>query len=240
MDLGVRQIRTAGKGSGSVELTLPGSLRQLVGLPCRITLHDGEQPDILVRPDLSTASAAFATIWAALAQCFSRDLAGGSNEVFPAHSFRFALAPHTVPARTPHLFWQDGLALAARLPPAAPAGRAIAACAARLGRDLGITEELDDAFGAACGFLAAGEMVFAEWQLPCDLTAAHLQAACGWVPGAAWAAAPTIHAQHFWARLGPGLAACAALFAVWSLPGSEYPVLCAAWRRGRSIEMNRG
>ena len=52
MDLGVRQIRSAGKGSGSIELTLPADLRDLVGLQCRIMLRDGSRPDIVLQPDL--------------------------------------------------------------------------------------------------------------------------------------------------------------------------------------------
>jgi hypothetical protein len=240
MDLGVRQIRTAGKGSGSVELTLPGSLRQLVGLRCRMILHDGALPEIVMRPDLTAATAAFAALWRALAQCFARDLAGSPADRFPAQDFSFTLAPGAVAATGPLLSWQDGLALAARHPDPSAFGRAVAACAVQLGGDLGIAAALRDAFGAACGFLAAGRLVFAEWHLPRDLAAAHLAAAAGWAPGAPWAASPDIHAEHLWSRLGPGLAACATLFATWSLPGSPYPALCAAWHRGRSIELNRG
>ena len=82
MDLGVRHIRTAGKGSGSIELTLPAELRDLVGLPCRIVLRDGSRPDIVLQPDLQRALIAFATLWQAMARGLLRDgvaSAGGED-----------------------------------------------------------------------------------------------------------------------------------------------------------------
>lgn len=240
MDLGIRQIRTAGKGSGSVELTLPGTLRGLVGLPCRITLHDGVQPDIVLRPDFSAASAAFAAVWRGLARALIPEFCADAAESFPQDAFSYGLLPLPAGPGGPYLCWQDGLALAMRDSDGAPPARAIAACAAQLAPDLGILPGLADAFGAACGFLAAGRMAFPAWQMPCDVTAAQFARASLWRPGQAWDDSPNIHANPFWMRLGPGLATCAALFAAWSLPGSAYPALCAAWRRGRSIELNRG
>lgn len=245
MDLGVRHIRTAGKGSGSVELTLPGALRQLVGLPCRIVLQDGAQPDIIVRPDLSPALAAFGDVWRALALVFAADRPCPGGEPFPAHGFSFGMATRGMEKAGPYLCWQDGLALATAAGPAAAAGaaaaRATAACAAQLAPDLGIEAGLAADFGAVCGFYISGDIACADWQEACDIAASELAQSGLWRPGAAWRAhAGRIAAPALWADAGAGLVAIAHLFAAASQPGARYAALRRAWRRGRSIELQRG
>jgi len=240
MDLGVRHIRTAGKGSGSVELTLPGALRQLVGLPCRITLHDGARLDIVLQPDLSRALEAFGALWRALTFSLAsgRFVAGG--EVFPADGFSFGLQPRASGGEMPYLCWEDGLALAAGAVDMAPPARSIAACAARYAADIDIALPLAEGFGAVCGFLACGTMIFPEWQEPCDIAAAALAARGIWQPGTAWQRTPDTTTKQFWLALTPGLDEAARLFAGWSEPGTAYADLRTAWRRGRAIELNRG
>jgi hypothetical protein len=235
MDFGTRLIRTAGKGSGSVEVTLPAALRRLVGLPCRITLHDGAQPDIVLQPDLAGARAAFAVIWHGMAQALAADPAPD----FASAGFHFGLLPQQAAPATPYLCWQDGLALASGGSPAA-AAEVIAACGENLAPETGVAPALAAQFGAACGFVAVGEILHPGWQEPCDIAAMELSGHAAWLPGAAFAASPDIRAPAFWAVLAPGLSALAALFAALSQPGSAYPALHAAWRRGRSIELNRG
>jgi hypothetical protein len=242
MELGMRQIRTAGKGSGSVELTLPGALRGLVGLPCRILLHDGEQPDIVLQPALSEARAAFAAVFQACALALMGEPAAG----FDPAAFRFGLLTASVQAGTgagtgPALCWQDGLALAAAAGGAAPsppaAGRVVAACAEAMAGELGIAAPLAPRFGAVCGFLAAGRVVVAAWQEACDIAAARLAGDPAWQPGAAAALDPC--GAAFWARLSPGLLAAADLFAALSQDDAAYPDLQAAWRRGHALETTR-
>jgi hypothetical protein len=240
MELGVRQIRTAGQGSGSVELTLPRELRQLVGLPCYILLQDGEQPDIVLRPDLSYARTAFSRLWDELVALFARERLHRGGDRFPAGAFSYGLPPRPGAPGAPYLSWQDGLALASSAPQADCVARAISACTAQLATDIGIAADLAAPFGAVCGFIAGGQMAFGEWQEPCDIAAADLAGRGTWQPGQAWAACPNIVATTFWSGVAPPLCACAELFAAWSLPGSPYAALRTAWRRGRSIELNRG
>ena len=120
MDLGVRQIRTSGKGSGSIELTLPAGLRDLVGLPCRVILRDGSRPDIVLQPDLRHALAAFKTVWHAMGAAVVPDDAKTSimPVALPLGEFAFGLQPRATGGEMPYLCWRDGLALAA-LGPAA-------------------------------------------------------------------------------------------------------------------------
>jgi hypothetical protein len=240
MDLGVRQIRTAGKGSGSVELTLPGELRHLVGLPCRITLHDGVRPDIVLQPDLTSAFNALSAVWHSLALTLSG--AAGARETgrFPAAAFTFGLQPRAGDTNTPYLSWQDGIAIAAGQRDPGATARSIAACAMQYAGEIDIATVRAAPFGAVCGYLACGVLACPQWQEPCDIAASELAASGVWQPGAAWRALPDARVERFWPVLAPALAATARLFAGWNRPDAEYAALCAAWRRGRSIELNRG
>jgi|GEM_PF-3185658 hypothetical protein len=236
MDLGTRQIRTAGKGSGSVELTLPGKLRRLVGLPCRILLHDGERPDIVLQPDMAQARDAFMALWRSLALA----LLGEPAPEFPAAAFSFGLLPRHGAPDSPYLCWQDGLALGAGAAEPEAVARSIAACADQMAADLAIAPALAGPFGAVCGFSAIGRMAFPEWQVHCDVAASALAGHAAWQPGRAFATTPDTRSAAFWSLLSPGLCAVAELFGAWSQPGSAYPDLRAAWRRGRAIELNQG
>lgn len=236
MDFGVRHIRTAGKGSGSVEVTLPTTLRRLVGLPCRIMLHDGEQPNIVLEPELSGARHAFVLVWRAL----SLALLGEQGPDFAAAQFQFGLMPQQGRQASPYLCWQDGLALADCSEAPVAFGKVIAACAENLACEIGVARTLAESFGMACGFLSCGQIVAPDWQEACDITAMQLAGHPSWQPGAALIASPDINGPHFWSLLTPGLVATTELFIAMSLPGSAYPALHAAWRRGRSIELNRG
>jgi len=236
MDFGTRQIRTAGKGSGSVELTLPGELRRLVGLPCRILLHDGERPNIVLQPDLARARDAFGALWGALALA----LLGEPAPAFPAPAFSFGLLRRAGGADCPYLCWQDGLALGAGTATAEAVACSIAACAQQMAPDLAIAPSLAGPFGAVCGFTAIGRVAFPDWQVHCDVACVALSGHPAWHPGHAFAQAPDTRGDPFWAQLTPALCRVADVFAGWSQPGSAYPALRAAWRRGRSIELQQG
>jgi hypothetical protein len=253
MDLGVRHIRTAGKGSGSIELTLPAELRDLVGLPCRIVLRDGSRPDIVLQPDLQRALIAFATLWQAMARGLLRDgvaSAGGEDPPkLPVAAFGFGLQPRSGASDRPFLCWRDGLVLAGPAPhdPAA-VSRTLAAFGHALSGPLHIAPALAAGFGAACGYLVCGVPAHADGQEACDLAAAALQGRLaidashegaghdGTPADAPWDAMSEV----FWRRAGPLLTAAAELFVGWSADPAAHATLRAAWRRGRSIEMSGG
>ena len=235
MDLGVRQIRTAGKGSGSIELTLPADLRALVGLPCRITLRDGSRPDIVLQPDLRGALSAFAVIWAGMVATLLRHDADPPSLPLPA--FSFGLQPRPGGGELPFLCWRDGLTLAAD-PPHDPAAvsRTIAAFGQVLADSLDIVPALAPGFGAACGYLLAGVPATSDGQEACDLAATALHRLHD--------TPPPLHTTDgdlsgaFWERAAPLLSATADLFAGWSADPIAHAALRAAWRRGRTIEMS--
>ncbi len=63
MHLGIRTIRSAGRTSGSIEITLPTQLQVLEGLDCRMQLRDGGQPEIILQPDLTAAHRLIRDLW---------------------------------------------------------------------------------------------------------------------------------------------------------------------------------
>ncbi|MGD0105855.1 MAG: hypothetical protein ABSC06_17720 [Rhodopila sp.] len=248
MDLGVRQIRTAGKGSGSIELTLPAELRDLVGVPCRILLRDGSRPDIVLQPDLRRAQAVFAAIWDAMAAALLHD--DGDAHTVPLGAFAFGLQPRTGAGERPFLCWRDGLALSAAAPhdPGA-VSRTLAAFGQAMAARLHIGPALATGFGAACGHLVTGVPATPDGQEACDLAADALRlghnspderretgAAGAWA--AAEACAAGVMADTFWRHAAPLLAAAADLFVAWTGDPSSHTTLRAAWCRGRAIEMS--
>jgi len=258
MDLGVRQIRTAGKGSGSIELTLPAELRDLVGVPCRIILRDGSRPDIVLQPDLSRAHQAFTAIWQkTLAALLYAD--GGRLSVslgvalplaLPLEAFAFGLQPRVGGHDMPFLCWRDGLALSAAAPhDPGTVSRTLAAFGQAVAGRLHIDAGLAAGFGAACGYLVTGVAATPDGQEACDLAANALRGARHGADGsdagerlAPWAAAEAcaagVMADQFWRHAAPLLAATAELFAAWTDDPSSHTTLRAAWWRGRSIEMS--
>lgn len=240
MYLGVRQIRTAGKGSGSIELTLPADLRDLVGLPCRILLRDGSRPDIVLQPDLARAQATFASLWDRMAEALLHESADAG---FPLTVFAFGLQPREGTGETPFLSWRDGLVLSGTAPhePAATA-RSFAGFGQAMAADLHIAPALARGFGVACGYLVGGVPPSGDWQEACDLTAAGLRGR--FRPGAPLAAAlgcaEGVTGALFWEHAAPLLTAVTELFVDWTADPSIHATLRAAWRRGRSIEMSGG
>lgn len=238
MDGVVRHIRTSGRGSGSVEVTLPAKLREFVGLPCRITLREGERTEIVLEPDMADAHAALAGLWHALARALLNEPA----PPFLPRDFLFTLHPAPCLTGRASLAWVDGVALA-RSTPAEPASaatlaRLIAAFAFVLADRLAIAAHHAPGFGAVCGLLTTGACPFAEWREPTEIAASILYPQNSWHPGSARFVLAGGDKAALFEHAGELLAA-ADLFASWSDASSDYPALSAAWRRGHSFEMNR-
>ena len=238
MLLGTRQIRTSGKGSGSIELTLPAELRDLVGLPCRIMLRDGSRPDIVLQPDMKGAIAGFAQLWRGLAGALQGDR---DAEPLRLGAFAFGLQPHTGRNEVPYLCWRDGLALA--LPPPhdpVAVSRTLAAFGQVLAAELGISAELASGFGAACGYLTTGVLPTTDAQEMCDLAASSLHGKPRPDAATRLAGLDTADAtsEAFWSLAAPLATAVTDLFLSWTADPSSLSNLRSAWQRGFSIEMS--
>ena len=241
MHLGTRQIRTSGKGSGSIELTLPSELRDLVGLPCRVLLRDGSRPEIVLQPDLGRAIAGFTGIWQPMVAAL---LPERGEQSLRLAAFTFGLQPGGMSADRPYLCWRDGLALGAA-PPHDPltAARTIAAFGQVLADGFHIAPSFAAAFGAAAGLLATGTLPRTDLQEICDVVAGALPPPLRLACTASLLADPEgtgAAGAAFWERAAAPIAAAAELFHRWTADPSELATLRCAWQRGFSIEMSEG
>ena len=229
MDLGIRSIRSAGQGSGSIEVTLPASLRPLNGLPCTLQLRDGLRPEIVLLPDLRPARDAFARLWSLLAATL--DLAAGS---LPLADLDARLQPAAAEGR---LAWTDGLALAAA-PPHPPdcLARPLRAMARQLAAPLGIAPAYAAGFGAALAQAVAGGAPPPEDLEACEI-AASLLAAAGLAPAGAAARAEDAFDAGLWAAAAPALHRLVDLHLDWTADPAPLAALRRAWRQGVALEL---
>lgn len=235
MELGTRRIRSAGHGTGSVEVTLPTAFRELVGTPLRVRLRDGLRPEIVLQPETRAAHAALERLWVALV--------GAAGLIapppFPTADFVFALfapcedAPGPLPR--PGIAWSDAQMLAGHGPHAPlVAARLLRALGARLAAPIGVGAPHAYGLGAALAFAATGQVLRATEQQECDIAGAVL----GTPPGAAFAeAGEDIWSPAFWAALVPGFGRIADIHRQWTAEPGLLAHSRAAWRRGVTLEL---
>ena len=153
MELGTRGIRSSGRGSGSIEITLPSRLRRLSGLSCRVSWHDAPTPHLRLTPDLGPALAALARFQQLLSQALGWP-AGAS----PPPDIRLAATNQA------GLLWDDVMALSRPAPhEALVISRILAASAHPHG---------PEGFAPALAFLATGAVPGAEHRADCAIVAA--------------------------------------------------------------------
>lgn len=235
MELGTRRIRSAGHGTGSVEVTLPTRFRELVGVPLRVRLRDGLRPEIVLQPEIQAAHAALERLWAALAQATGLV----APPPFPAADFVFALfapcedAPEA-PLR-PGIAWSDAQVLSGAAPHSpVVVARLLRALGARLAAPLGVAAAQAYGFGAALAFAATGQVTRATEQQECDIAGAELGAA----PGLAFnEAGEDAWAPALWAALAPGFARITDTHRQWTAEPALLARSRAAWRRGVTLEL---
>jgi len=108
MYMGIRRIRSAGRTSGSIEVTLPTQLQLLEGVDCQLVVREGPRPEIVLQPDLSAARALFERLWAKLGVGL-----GGIDELgaFSPADFTLTLFPSHHWQERPPLAYADALAV---------------------------------------------------------------------------------------------------------------------------------
>ena len=148
MFFGSRKIRSAGRDSGSIEITLPPELAALEGITCRMVVRDGARPEIVLEPDLSSALAIFRNIWDRLRSLMSQ--AGDIGE-FAVQEFELVLIPAPLRNGRPVLVYSQALqASHAGSRAQKPAMVAIVAAMATVaGARLGLTPSVAASFGEA-------------------------------------------------------------------------------------------
>lgn len=161
--IGARKVRSAGRASGSVEITLPPELAAFQGVECRIVLRDGARPEIVLEPDLARAVETFTRTWVGLRSLLR--LAGDIGE-FPAQECDLALLPGQRQNGRPLLIyshaWQVSLCdqrVDGTAPPGSEQRAALAGLIAPLatvgGHRMGLVGLMAATFGTALASLTA-------------------------------------------------------------------------------------
>ncbi len=159
-----RKIRSSGRTSGSVEITLPLELHVLEGVNCRLMIRDGVRPEIVLQPDLSMAHVVFEDLWGKL-----RLGLGESGEIgeFSLADYQLSLFPCDLWQFRPPLSYADALTVSSARPGSSSDGATLVAASEALSRllaglavgaayRLGLAGTLALAFGDALAYLLTG------------------------------------------------------------------------------------
>jgi hypothetical protein len=167
MDFGRRNIRSAGRSSGSIEVTLPVELAVLEGIACRLSLRDGLAPEIVLQPDLQVVMPVFEKLWDLLRLGLEEI---GEIGDFGEADYGFGLFRASKLGTTPSLVYTDALSIHRSLGTTVDAtpqvleafARIIESMAAVAGSRLGLSNERAALFGNEVAYLVSGEMIGAR------------------------------------------------------------------------------
>jgi hypothetical protein len=234
MYLGNRKIRSAGRTSGSVEITLPARLQILEGVECHVVVRDGPRPEIVLQPSLSAAQDLFQELW--------QKLRLGLGEVddigdFSAADFTLALFPPPQWQERPPLAYVDALTVLHQRSgkshrQSEALTRLLACLAVAAGQQLGVQSVLATAFGDAVAYLITG--------IPAGLGTDFER---GMVHRIFWG---HDHAQdtlgspfddHVWRQARPGFRRVHDQFLMWQRDPQAYTSDREKWYRALTVEM---
>lgn len=232
MNFGSRRIRSAGRTSGSVEVTLPPQLHSLLEIECRLLLRDGAYPEIVLQPDLSSAHALLARVWKQL----QMGLAGiGEIGDFDPGAFTLSLFPPRHWQQRPPLAYTDAL-IVLRRSSSTDAREALARLITYMGvvagYRLGLGESLAIAFGDTIAYLVTGVATLAGFEcerglaqgLAGELLPGHQSEALTW--------------DRLWTQAGPGLARVWEQFADWQSSPESHSAARQKWYRALMLDMD--
>jgi hypothetical protein len=155
MYLGMNKIRSAGRTSGSIEITLPPALQAFTGLGCRVVVRDGLQPEIVLQPDFVKTRSLLDELWRKLSLALGApDLA----DDFTPGAFALTLLPPRHWQRGLPLAYADILCLARSSEEwtendQEALARMLSVLTAAIGQGLGLQKTFAFAFGDAVAFV---------------------------------------------------------------------------------------
>ncbi len=252
MYLGERKVRSAGRNSGSVEVTLPVRLSVLESVECRLILRDGPRPELVLEPELTEVHAFFREMWRRVGLGLAEvDEIGG----FSSGDFVLTLFASPRTPERPPLTYADGL-VAMRSQPAAqtesldmfglseldPGGeavsRVIAALGAAAGYRLGLTRALAQVFGDGLGYLVTGSAPGSGADY--ERGTAYQAFLAGWAtvagrPSAALSSSP--FEDCTWRVAQPGLARVFQQHKRWQVEPALYQTARDRWYVALALEM---
>jgi hypothetical protein len=241
--LGKRNVRSAGRTSGSVEITLPAKLHLLAGIDCQLVVRDGPRPEIVLQPDLTTAHTLFQEMWLRLRLGLSEIDDIGD---FSTADYTLTLFAPSHWQEKPPLICADALAvLRGRGARDADYGEPLAGIVASLGivagRRLSLDGQLAAAFGDATAYLLtshsaglgtdferglARQIYLAAMRAPSDETGG----------GSAAGSAATALDRAAWQRAAPALRQVFDQFLAWQSQPDAYASAREKWYRALAAE----
>ena len=234
MFLGIRKIRSAGRTSGSIEITLPTELHILEGVACHLAVRDGPRPEIVLQPDLSAVQPLFHELWGKLRLGLAQVDEIGD---FSPGDFAIALFPSPHWQERPPLAYADALSVLHRRsgqrdgdPEAAT--RLLAFQAVVGGHRLGLKGALALAFGDALSYLITGTA--AGLCTDFERGMAHR---IFWGKGQAPQAVSSPFRDEVWVQARPGLRRVYDQFRTWQENPEAYAAARGKWYRALKVEM---
>jgi hypothetical protein len=242
MYLGIRRIRSAGRTSGSIEITLPASLQVLDGVDCHLSVRDGPRPEIVLQTDLSAAQAFFQELWQKLRMGLGE--IDDIGDLSPA-SFTLVLFPPSHWQGRPPLAYADALTVMRRENGSGPtqdgakheqAQDALARLLTFMGvvaaQRLGLEERLTLAFGDAMAYLATG--VSAGLGTDFERGMAHR---AFWGNEQPWQPLGSPLTDDVWLEAQPGFGRVYRHFRAWEDDPVSYDQARNRWYRALMVEM---
>lgn len=247
MYLGRRKVRSAGRNSGSVEVTLPVQLGVLEGVECRLVVRDGARPELVLEPELGEVQALFRDVWAKLGVGLAE--VDEIGDYSPAE-FTLTLFPPPGAHERPVLSYADGLlALRHRAlhgsvgSPESVSGmeglcRVLAALASVAGYRLGLTRALAQIFGDGLAYLVTGVIVGlgSDFERGTAHQAFQNEGGEG-EGGAASPCLPSPHDDRTWRLAQPGLARVFQQHRAWQANPELYEAARDRWYMALTLEM---
>jgi hypothetical protein len=249
MYLGERRIRSAGRTSGSIEITIPTELQALEGVSCSFAVRDGPRPEIVLQPDLAEARTLFCSLWERLRIGLAEV---GEIDEFSLAPFALALFPSSHWRDRPPLAYSDALTVLQRQEAASGSAReamarTLAFLAVVAGRQLGLQGDVAVAFGDAVGYLVTGiapglgadfergmaDRLFAQ-SLPATQESGRGHEIAGHL---APVGSGSPMAEEVWLRARPGLCAVYDQFRAWQEDHGAYKQARENWYRALTVEM---
>jgi hypothetical protein len=228
MNFGSRRIRSAGRTSGSVEVTLPPQLHSLLEIECRLLLRDGVCPEIVLQPDLSAAHGLLPRLWRQLQAALAPIGEAGD---FDPGAFTLALFPPRHWQQRPPLAYADALAVLRCGPEAREAlSRLLTSMAVVAGARLGLGEPLAPAFGDTVGFLVTGAGALAGFECERGLA---LRLFGERIPAQEAELPPP---ERLLGRAAPGIARVWEQFADWHAHPERHAAARQRWHRALMME----
>lgn len=234
MYLGKRSVRSAGRTSGSIEITLPAKLQLLAGVDCHLIMRDGPRPEIALQPDLASAHALFRDMWLKL-----RIGLGEIDDVgeFSTADFTLTLFTPSHWQEKPPLICADALAVLHgqaehRDDAIEPLAGILASLGIVAGQRLGLGSKLAMAFGDALAYLATGHSAGLGTDFERGLARQVFDDAL-----AISEAGVSVFDRNAWHRHAPGLRRVYEQFRIWQDEPDTYSEASEKWYRALAAEM---